>query len=32
MIGRWIFWIALILVGASLSNWIHKYLTFLPNM
>jgi hypothetical protein len=30
---RAIIWIVIwILVGASISNWIHKYLTFLPQM
>lgn len=29
---HWVFLIALILIGAMLSNTIHKYLTFLPTI
>jgi hypothetical protein len=29
---KWIIVIVLILIGAVFSNWIHKYLTFLPSM
>lgn len=27
-----VIFVVLILVGAMFSNWIHRYLTFLPNM
>lgn len=32
MIKHVVFWIILILVGASISNWLHRYISFLPNM